>query len=114
VCADRARCQAHEATGLEAKTIHRLLEVDPKASAVPKNSGRHPKKTSSTLSAQSGRPAGCEVAQELGAVARFHAGQVNCLGKQLERNGSRYSVGRHTGVAPRTAPGGAHQPQLCK
>ena len=66
-----------------------------------------------TLSAQSGRPAGCEVAQELGAVARFRAGQVDCLGKQLERNGSRYSVGRHTGVAPRTATG-AHQPQLCK
>lgn len=50
-----------------------------KASAVPKNFGRHPKKTSSTLSAQSGRPAGCEVAQELGAVARFHAGQVRLI-----------------------------------
>ena len=42
----------------------------------------------------------------------FHAGQVNCLGKQLERNGSRYSVGRHPGVAPRTATGRSPAPAL--
>src|SRR6476620_8872387 len=101
-----------EATGLEAKTIHRLLEVDPKASAVPKNSGRHPKKTSSTLSAQSGRPAGCEVAQELGAVARFHAGQVNCLGKQLAQREPLFGRSSHRRRAQNRARGRSPAPTL--
>ena len=38
-----------------------------------------------------------------GAVARFRAGEVDCLGKRVERNGSRFSVGFHAEPASRTA-----------